>query len=591
MTEPVDRPTRTSVPELPWGVTDTVRSSWPSPPQEDLLRAALLPDERALSAWDRIRPSLAAAALDGATLAILPHLHRNLRRLGVSDPLLDLFKGVHRHTWAHNQVLLSRVMPLLDRLERAGMPTMLLKGAALIAGRRQDAGMRQLGDIDVLVPTGCFPDAWTVLRELGMKSQYGEPDWFITSYAPRFKNSWNLTNESGAELDLHWHALQGSRHTSADDEFWTAAEAIELHGVATRGLAPADDLLVTILHGLRWNPVPPYRWVLDASLLVRGLSGPVDFDRLVRQARRHRMTAAVRAGLAYASRLADLPMPRATLRALAGPAPLQRAELHALARPKRNRSEREVAALRHLDHVRANTPPGTRLTPLMHLRLAMDRLGVANVHELRHVPPGGFPGVGRPAAENSTPVGTGRCDPPVRAWGETFHLGDPDTARAHCLYGLWVGEGFGSWIAGREARLAFALPRPAATSGVALDLVAGALGGSPQRLRIWVDDTLLAEVIFEADDPGPRLVSMTLPAADTVVAAAAAAAAARPSGRLEIVFEVPDAITPAQLGIHDDDRLLGVYLGEMSLRAVAGDRREVDQPDAARVASPTSSTG
>ena len=45
-----------------------------------------------------------------------------------------------------------------------------------------------------------------------------------------------------------------------------------------------------ILHGLRWNAIPTYRWVLDASLLCTGAIGPIDYDRLVEQARKRRVT-------------------------------------------------------------------------------------------------------------------------------------------------------------------------------------------------------------------------------------------------------------------------------------------------------------
>ena len=89
------------------------RTVWPTPPQADLLRATLLADERALDAWQRIRPMLDVGAMDYATHALLPALRSNLVALGSDDPLLRLFKGVHRFAWARNQILLAQVMPMI----------------------------------------------------------------------------------------------------------------------------------------------------------------------------------------------------------------------------------------------------------------------------------------------------------------------------------------------------------------------------------------------------------------------------------------------------------------------------------------------
>ena len=56
-------------------------------------------DERALEAWRQVRSQIDIDKLDGATLALLPALRKNLLSLGIDDELLGLFKGVHRYSW------------------------------------------------------------------------------------------------------------------------------------------------------------------------------------------------------------------------------------------------------------------------------------------------------------------------------------------------------------------------------------------------------------------------------------------------------------------------------------------------------------
>ena len=295
----VQRERDVTVPDAPaWGSEPGYRDSWPTALQSDLLRAALMRDERGLAAWRRVRPALSIADMDSGVQAVLPQLRANLLRLGINDPLMELFKGVHRHAWARNQLMLAQVMPVVSDLEDAGVPTLMLKGAALMAEGRHDAGIREMTDIDVLVPTGSVADACQVLAACGMRPVENVPIWFVTDYwAPRVRHSANFENAAGGQLDLHWHALLLSRHDDADTEFWTAAQSVSLRQVSTRTLCPADELLLVILHGLGWAPTPTYRWALDATLIARGACGEVDYDRLAEQARRRWVAPALRMGL------------------------------------------------------------------------------------------------------------------------------------------------------------------------------------------------------------------------------------------------------------------------------------------------------
>jgi hypothetical protein len=536
----------------PWGSVPGHHTVWPTPAQADLLRATLLGDERALSAWMRIRPMLDIAAMDYATQAVLPALRSNLLALGSDDELLELFKGVHRFVWARNQILLAQVMPIVGALEDAGLPTMLLKGAALVADQRQNAGMRQMSDIDVLVPTADAGAAIEVIVEHGLRPLEELPVWYVVEYLPLFREAINFSDSAEGQLDLHWHMTRWSGHATADEDFWAASAPVALRGVSTRALCPADELLHVIVHGLWWGRGPTYRWVLDAAMIAHGLCGPVDYERLVTQARRHRVAPAVRAGLLYLRQVAEIDVPPDALRSLRVAAPFQRLELRAGATRPSHRGAAGREAVVHGQYLRRQLPPGERVTPLRHLQLAARRRGV---QRMRHLPGGGRPGPGRPYVESEAPIGTGSCTPPPIGWDEPIDLTDPDAVRQHCLYGLWLPGESVCWIAGREARLAVELSSPPHSSLV-LDLVAGvAPAAADQRLEVLLDDTRVATVSFGPDrqrvDPEVSVLPAEL---------------VGERSRIELVLRVPRARSPVRSGIGDDVRSLGVYLQRLSLR-------------------------
>jgi hypothetical protein len=472
------------------------------------------------------------ARLDGPAQGVLPHVRANLTALGVDDELLGLFKGVHRYVWAQNQLLLNRMKTFLEALEEAGIPTLVLKGAGIVAGSRLDSGMRPMKDLDVLVPTHQTKAAVDVLVRRGLVPVSGMPVWFVTEYAPTFECGWGFeTTEHGRSLrlDLHWHASYVSRQPDADDDFWDAARVVDLRGVHTRALAPADELLVAIVHGLHWDPLPTYRWVVDAALLARGESGPVDFDRLVEQARRRRVAAMVTAGLDYLRREFAAPIPLGTISALRRslPGPLERLELRALRRAPWELTALDRAVLRHQDSAR-------RLSPLGRRRVLPHRSSWAAVAERRR------PGPGRPPSTYTAPIGTGTMEPDVQpvAIGETIEFSDSERVRRHFLYGAWFPEAGGCPLAGRESRLVLPLLRPA-DSALILAMSADAVfvpdRGSRQRLEVLVNGLSVAQFSFVAGRPGLLGEGIVVPRA----------AVAR-KDLLELTLRMPDA-TPGPL--------------------------------------------
>ncbi len=544
-----------------WGAEGEQREVWPAPAQELLLKAALMPDERALVAWRRVRPKLDVAEMDGPTQALLPALRRNLLALGVEDELLDLFKGVHRYGWARTQMLLAPMTAAVQALEDVGIPTLLLKGAAFVSDRRLDAGMRPMNDVDVLVPTAQTRAAIDVLAEMGLEPVGEVPAWYVAEYAPRFVPSHGFRDELDRQLDLHWHVLHASCQPDADEDFWAAAEPIELLGVSTRALCPADELLLVILHGLRWNAIPTYRWVVDAALLCSGAIGAIDYERLVAQARKRRVTVMLRAGLAYLRRVADAPVPDRTMRALRSPRPrvLERAEFRAQSTQPRRRSALQWQVVYHEQHVRRELPLDARPTLRRHLQIARRRAGVERLSDLGRLPWGGPPGPSRPSSEVAAAVGAGidaTCARPI-ALGETLDFGDAELVRAYTAYGTWRAQADGCWIAGRQARLQ--LPLPERVSGsLVLDLSADGLlvpGCPRQRLGVSVNGRAVRELTIEHGSH-VREESIMLPR-EVLVG----------RERLDLVLRTPDATSLARLGLDDDDRRLGVFVRRARLRA------------------------
>jgi Uncharacterised nucleotidyltransferase len=76
-------------------------------------------------------------------------------------------KGIYRLAWYRNETAQVRLLSILRALHRAGIPTMVLKGAALIASYYPRPGLRPMSDIDVAVHGRDVAAAVSCLESLG----------------------------------------------------------------------------------------------------------------------------------------------------------------------------------------------------------------------------------------------------------------------------------------------------------------------------------------------------------------------------------------------------------------------------------------
>jgi hypothetical protein len=291
-------------------VTRPRGQAFPTVRQEALIRAAVLEGGAARSAWKQWQ-ALGGDVdrIDGASYGLLPQAYRNLAAIAPEEPLIGKLKSVYRYHWYRNQVLLHGAAEAVRVLEAAGIPTLVLKGAALAILHYRDAGARPMEDVDVLVPRDRARDAMRVLRAAGFSPAFPAPEAKIG-----VRHAETFVSPGDHAVDLHWWALW---QPSRDDDLWRNAVGFELGGERTRALAPAHQLLQVPVHGLRTQETPALRWIPDALLVLRSSRGAVDWEALVAAARTRQLTTHLGAALSYLRETFAAPIPEDVLDRLA----------------------------------------------------------------------------------------------------------------------------------------------------------------------------------------------------------------------------------------------------------------------------------
>jgi len=283
---------------------------WPTEAQQLLLQAALLDAPTAINAWAAWQEMVQTDALDRASWMLIPLVYVNLRRLGVEDPLLLQAKGHHLDTWRSNQRFFQTASAFLQELNRLEIPVLVLKGVALANLYYPDTGCRPMADLDILVPAGRFLAMGEELLQQGWKETDGHS---LSAFRMDRMPSFGFMRPDGFWVDLHCHVLHANCARDADDEFWAHAQSWTLRQTTALTLAPEDQLLHVVSHGVRWCDVPHLSWIADAWWILARAHGGFDWERFLRQARFHKISLPLFRGLEFMNRIIPLDLPAGLL--------------------------------------------------------------------------------------------------------------------------------------------------------------------------------------------------------------------------------------------------------------------------------------
>ena len=223
---------------------------------------------------------------------------------------------------------------VFEALNRAEVPFIVIKGAALAACYLEDPSLRPMYDVDILVTEERLADAAAVLAEKQLLPQGLPLGYVVTSDRLRsFVPGWAFGDHERS-IDLHWKALHFDLRPQADDEFWRAAREATLDGTAFRVFNPADQLLHICAHAAqRGRAEAMHTWPADMALVIRG-SPDLSFERLVAGAARHRISAIMADALCLLADEFDLSVPRSAIASLRRAATWsERAEMRLADRP------------------------------------------------------------------------------------------------------------------------------------------------------------------------------------------------------------------------------------------------------------------
>jgi hypothetical protein len=283
----------------------------PDQSQSLLIALVLGPRARAEELFEKWRQTADFERdIDPATYRMLPSVYVRLRDAGFAGPEMARLRGIYRHSWCEGQTRLRHAQGIVGLFARNGLPVMIGKGMALVAGGYLSAAERPMSDLDLYVQETDLETALALLSQHGWT--IGDPRAnrdlrdlqvlypAVTLWHPEF-----------GELDLHWRLMSGVMSQRVIARFWRSAEAVRFGTAEVLVPAPAFLLLHVVVHGALSNRLAPMRWIMDAAAIVRREGERIDWDDLGQFARTNLLGDRLARGLQQLGEVIDWSVPSA----------------------------------------------------------------------------------------------------------------------------------------------------------------------------------------------------------------------------------------------------------------------------------------
>ena len=207
---------------------------------------------------------------------LLPLLHSHLSSTcprDIPDAVFDQLKEHSQNNSRYNLLLTGELIKLQTLFQSHNIPIVPFKGPLLAACFYGSIGLRQFGDLDLLVRKQDVIKA----RELLISARYiPRYNLAVTQQAMLIEGKCEEPfdrDDNESMVDLHW-AVVPTRFAFAPDtvSMWERLEHVSLNGVEFLTVSPEDLVMLLCVHGAKhaWERLS---WICDLAELIRARPG------------------------------------------------------------------------------------------------------------------------------------------------------------------------------------------------------------------------------------------------------------------------------------------------------------------------------
>lgn len=503
-----------------------------------VLRAALGSGPGAVEAYRAWRASVLLDDIDWPTFRLLPLLDATAKRHGIEDVESKRIEGAAKHIWLSNTFRLNSIITAVEALNAAGISTLLLKGAALFARDASQIGLRATGDYDLLVQEGDKRRAIAALSTAGFRpvifrsDRFADRDFEIL-HAAAF--DWGEKAQRG-QIDLHWKPSGDFPTPGFAELLFSRAEVAKLGRATVMVPSLADHVFLGLVHATKSIGVERVDWFVEAAQILQRNDPRFDWDRISVLCRRYEFNRVATTVLSSLNECVPGLVPAERIRALAQQTSVFE-RIESRVRASASSSIARRLSVRMLDRIRATRGDRSWVRTLCTIVLAKETWTKA-ITALVCAMPDRYTGLQLRRIWHSAD----RHKP-----SEVSRFGEPEFPIG------WSGpEESGRWSVDRFQLVRLYVPTPAKSEVLVRLQVRAFIPDAKSRINVALFAGVRGqEVSLGAESNWPSVVAVP--------------ALVRSNGTVAIALKVLNPVSPAEVGLSDDPRALGLFVERVEL--------------------------
>jgi Uncharacterised nucleotidyltransferase len=249
-------------------------------------------------------PSFIALAEEHGTLGLTARRLLSDHQTAIPPEALEQIRSWRRHHALFTLNLTAEMFRLFARFADSGIHALVIKGPVLSLRCYGDPGLRQYGDLDLIVRDKDILRVTKVMMDLGY-----QPRIPVEAIESRKIPGEYVFRHAGNQLLVEFHTEFTFRYHPRAlpiEKLFARQMRVAFDGNAVPALSLEDELVLISIHGAKhfWE-----RLIYTADIAAFLSKQPLDWDRLFSAAQEVAAERMVRAALGLAANLLDAPLP------------------------------------------------------------------------------------------------------------------------------------------------------------------------------------------------------------------------------------------------------------------------------------------
>jgi hypothetical protein len=220
----------------------------------------------------------------------------------------DHFKAAYLLNHFRNETFLNHLKDLLELFQKENIPTVLLKGAALLTTLYQDPALRPMDDLDLLIHEEDLEKAHHLFINVGYLLT-GREYW---PWWRKFGGGRSYLR-GGVLFELHWN-LGGPDFSLSTTEVIPRAKKIVVSDTQALTLSPEDFLLYHLYHAAYHHAILKLIWLMDIVKITTSWKEEIKWERFWKKAKALNIAPGAGLGLKEAKEVLGAYVPDEILR-------------------------------------------------------------------------------------------------------------------------------------------------------------------------------------------------------------------------------------------------------------------------------------